>query len=238
MTLDQWIAAAASVSTVIAAVLAAISLRVIRRQNALQYLPRITIEETWINAKIDRSNCVWLNIDSKMQHASSEDFRIRLLNVGNGVATHLTIQWQYDVETWINACRATSADSDTAPAISSKEGWIDLSGKGFKTMIRRPETNTESLDYLVPVTVQTADRSILFDYALRVLVAYYYSHASAKDWDRVPKEITLSVKYRDTLGNNHSELIPIRLSLAIWRHASEDKQAEATFRIERAANST
>ena len=243
LTLDQWIAIASSVGTVLAAAIAAISIREIRRQDEAKYRPRITIGEASLQVAIDRKNYRWKSADASEDDNNIRSHDITLLNVGNGVATHVNVEWRYDIKEWVDACNAVTASTTSqVSCITLYADWLDINiDKRFRGMIRRPETMVRKLDYLVPVTSQTPSRTIYLDLCLQTLASIYYmerfeAHGTSPDTSLSldpPSDLFLSATYRDTIGRDHKEIIPVTLTLQSWQHSTEKNNAIASFGIER-----
>ena len=244
MTFDQWIATASSVGTVIATIVAAASIWVIQRQNRMQYRPRITIADTLFNIIDDDRYDHQVSPNNNQLGMSSQDFRVSLLNVGNGVATHLEVQWNYDIENLASLCRCEATDAKKAVKFTVGHQWLHvIRGSRVQALVRLPSSYKVRIDYIAPVAVQANGYPISLDLALLELTKVFYSNPyssnpysgknlSSKVADR-KIDISLVVKYLDSLGGKYEEVIPMIISLAIWRGASEGDFAETVVILKR-----
>lgn len=236
MTFDQWVDVASSIGTVVAAIIAAISIGVIRGQNKNQYRPRITISDTWHNVFLEDGSHSW----NKKSGGKSFQPRVGLplLNVGNGTATHLVVRWRYNLDDMIKSCNAALANVGRDAHFKMRDGWLEFrSSNSMLAMINGPTNNVEKIDYIAPVTAQPKGKEISVDFSLQSLSAMHVlAMGKTKEginFSDTNYNIEILVNYLDSLGNKYEEIIPIRLSLGMWQGGSGADPAEALFRIER-----
>lgn len=240
MTIDQWIAAASSLATVIAAFLAALSIAELKRQNAAAYRPIITIARTNFAVAISPKTLFWTR-DGEDDEQVRRNFGIALLNVGNGIATNLSVRWCYEVNTWIQACIEDDPTAEPLPIFSLDGDWIKITGMGkMQAAVRTAASTLANFDFLAPVTTQIAGPTVQVDHALQSLLAVHYTRLfalMARDKGRKisfepPSEITLSITYQDALKHKYAVTIPIKLSLAMWQPATSDDVGKAHLIVE------
>lgn len=157
MTIDRWIALASSVGTVIATAIAAISIRELRRQSAHQYRPNVILTNAMFEVSTDEEIGWWWKKpgEKASRFKDSTDYHLTLLNVGNGTAVDLDVEWSFDIHRIIKVINGLSIKRGTGIGIV-----IDNFGmaflKGGKTMsgARLPEHSGARIDYVLPVAQQ------------------------------------------------------------------------------------
>lgn len=234
MSFEQWIDVASSIGTVVAAAMAAISIGVIRRQNRNQYLPKITVSDMSCRVILNGLQYNW-----KLKDASRDGDKrpyLTLLNVGNGVATHVTVEWKYNLDRMTDSCNKMLLSSGSKLSLREKGGWLNVMQEGeTQGSIRVSRLFHDKLDYIAPVTVQGDGRNIPVDGAIQALsttlTALMGESGEKMNFSRVNQTFTLSVSYLDSLGNKYSQDLHMKLFLSGWIRAFEGNPAEAIFNI-------
>ena len=241
MTIDQWIAVAASAGTVVATLIATVSIYEIRRQNKRQYLPRITIADSKYEVLLkDNMNCWKSGIDEEAGEKSQP--ALPILNVGNGVATHLRLRWIYDSRSLLNDCNVALNKTDFQIRKNYKSKVLCLVKRGNEKgpIVGVLDSSNISLDYISPVTIQPKGRDIRVDFTLQALSAILLRelHGNHKEdvFSRTERDIKLSIEYFNNLGDRFREVIIIKLRvIAIQKMAGEDF-SRATSILERVSS--
>lgn len=154
MTLDRWIALASSLGTVIAAIVAAVSIRELRRQSARQYRPNIVLTSAIFEVSTDEEKGWWWKKpeDKASRFKETTDYRLTLLNVGNGTAVDLHIDWSFDVEKVIGVINDLSIKRGAGIGIVRDSfGLAFLKGGNVVSGARLPEHSGPQIDYILPV---------------------------------------------------------------------------------------
>ena len=237
LTLDQWIAIASSIGTLLAAFLAFFSIREIRKQWTQQHLARLTPTTGTFNTKFE-DFMGWEAPEPEaaksLPAATNDEFLLPLINVGNGAATDVHLEWDADVDHWIQAINTLSAQTGAGIGVSSKDGWITYFRGGKSLGASRPPRDTDQyLEYVLPVTSNRDGARIGIPPAIKMLLQAYYrcyfTNGGDREVFRNPADefsIDLKISYKDTIGRQFSRRSIINISVLM---ASADKDGNPQY---------
>lgn len=211
MTIDRWIAAISSVGTLIAAFLAFFSIREVRLQRMQQFQPRLTPISGTFYTSTDQK-IMWTKPNAKSDGQSglerNTDYSLPLINVGNGAATDIQIEWIIDIDKWIQHVNILSAQTGAGIGIRKDELFISVLLNGeTKASIGNKNSMKQKMEYVLPVSSEKADSRIQIPVPIQVIIQTYYECYFRKIGDdrTYPKpdvglNMNLDIEYKDTGG--------------------------------------
>lgn len=215
LTVDQWIAISSSSGALIAACIAAYSIRELRIQRAQQFQPRIspTKSEHTIHSQAE-----------SLPDLNRADLTVPLINVGHGVATDLRIGWRLPLDRWITKVNTINAERDAGLFIARTDFGLGVRYRGKELGgTRTPETLPNTIPYIVPVTTDQTPVQVPVPCSVTLLLtAYYLAYFKVTEGSesfRNPKPVfdfEMEVNFKDTIGRQFNQSVTFVVS-ALFR---------------------
>lgn len=230
MTWDQVLTLLTALTGTLASLAALWTVLEMRRQRRSAYKPDLLFKEC--NFSLDRPVEGSPLIVSTEPRESGPELRrpagIEMYNAGLGPARHITIEWRYSVEQFVDLIGALSS-SATSPITASTTGdWVSIdwpTGYSSSHNLR----NQGDSDILVVPAGTTFELRLPPAYA-ELVAAYLGVQAAAtrtSRWETIPG-LTMIVKYRDLEDSEHSVDLLLQPEPVIVRRISG---REATLAI-------
>lgn len=217
LTLDRWIALASSLGTVIAAIIAAWSIRELRRQAAKQYRPNVVITSAMFEVSTaPEDGFWWKKPDEKAaRFKDTTDYRLTLLNLGNGAAVDLRVDWWFDVDAMMKVINDLSIKRGAGIGMVRDNFGIAFLKRGKTASgARLPEYSGPRIDYILPVAEQKEPTKIGLPAGLETVLFMYYAlllepganlDERLASTPRLPNTVKASMSYKDTTGRAYRQ---------------------------------
>lgn len=225
MTLDRWIALASSLGTVIAAIVAAWSIRELRRQSAKQYRPNVVITSAMfeVSTAVD-DGFRWNALPEKVaRFKDTADYRLTLLNLGNGAAVDLRVDWWFDVEAMIKVVNDMSIKRGAGIGMVRDAFGIAFLKDGETVAgARLPEQSGPRIDYILPVAQQKESTKIGLPAGLETVLFTYYAlllepganlDERLENSPKLPNTVKASMSYKDTTGRAYTQETSVSIGI-------------------------
>lgn len=217
VTTDQWIASASSIGTLIAATLAFFSIREVRLQREQQFKPQLVPIKAQFRVGLGSVGAwkspseIEAHIDT-VARKTKDTYAFSLINIGNGVATDVTVHWKVDSKKWIDAVNTISAQSGAGIGVREDEFGMSISLGGKPVAgVRLPEATDQSFDYVLPVLSGKGNASVTVALGVQALLhayyaSYFFGHEAADRHFNPKSEFSfeLLISYKDTAGRQYS----------------------------------
>lgn len=200
-----------SIATLITALLIYLTLKEMARQRKDTIIPEIvSINQYIFGSKnpIAATGCptFWQkhhpDDPSKESNIIDPDYKISLLNLGNGAAKQISLEWSYDIEGLLKKINEFSQILFSDLYIKkTSENWLSFKRKdGSGGRINLELDLKGSIDYLLPISIKKIDDNARLPYSYLQLVSQYIQ--------------LLSQDKKGTLDKNLLQLYPIKLKIS------------------------
>lgn len=225
MTIDRWIALVSSLGTVVAAIVAAWSIRELRRQSAKQYRPNVVLTSAMFEVStVSDDGFWWKKPDKKASHfEDSGDFRLTMLNLGNGIAVDLHIDWWFDVEAMMKVINDLSIKRGAGIGMIRDNFGIAFVKNGETAAgARLPEQSGPRLDYILPVAQQKDATKIGLPAGLETVLFMYYAlllepgtnlDERLNQTPKLPNTVKAKMSYKDTTGRAYTQETSVSIGI-------------------------
>jgi hypothetical protein len=221
MTFDQWISMVASLGTLLAALATVLVVLEMRKQRDTAYRPELTIFGFKVETDPSRrtgyldSFCRWKGGSDQAWDFPELEFRIRVVNIGMGVAKNVKYRWSFDFE------GAVRMANELGKKYGSRERWdITKNVIGHDTTCCQIMLD-EELDCVLPSGSESEPMYLYFPFAYTFVVSgimYESAHVHAKttDYVELPEipPLHLEMKYDDISGKKHRVFYVINLNVS------------------------
>ncbi|BCK86278.1 hypothetical protein MIZ01_0032 [Sideroxyarcus emersonii] len=222
MTIDQIIALSASVGAFLAAIATFLTVRQMVQQRVASYRPELVISRTHFEGSQDPViPSHWVpKLSTQAAGEGFPFFSMPLVNVGLGTAKNLLIRWSFPIEEMVAQVNQLAQRTLTPVYFDLENGVLtiksDTLGNGASIWRNQQE---ESLDYLLPVSIQK-DSSVIRLPLVFVQLCSALLYLAAKDKDRADFPVTpilsAQIDFLDIGGKRHSTNYDISLQIVMF----------------------
>lgn len=224
MTIDQIIALSASVGAFLAAIATFLTVRQMVQQREASYRPELVISRTLFEGSQDPITkgelpTHWVP-KPDIASDSSPMFSMPLVNVGLGAAKSLSVKWSFPIEEMVGQINDLAQRTLTPAYFDLKDGAMSIKSEslGSGTSMWRNQQQ-DSLDYVLPVTVQNSSGRLRLPLVfIQLSSAYLYLSAKDKDRKSIPDIPLLRahVEYLDIGDKPHSADFDISVRIIMF----------------------
>ncbi|EIV8656357.1 hypothetical protein [Vibrio alginolyticus] len=210
MQISDWISLGSSVGSLVAALIALVSLLELIRQRKSSFKPDLTILASTFKIKHENESdslpLFWENDESH------DD--LQLVNVGLGVAKNLEVRWKYDAQKMLNkAIDGFPQNSTYNGKVTVEDNIVQLVLDPSNIPLPMMFGETSNLAYIIPVSVSSESYYLPIPTSYKILVSLWvsnrFSHSMGWDFDDIePLELILS--YWDVGDYKHQEKLNIK----------------------------
>lgn len=225
MTLDRWISLSSSLGTVLAAIIAAWSIRELRRQSAKQYQPNVVIAGAMFEVSVVPGDGFWWKKpeETAAWYKDTTDYRLALLNLGNGAAIDIRVDWWFDVDAMMKVINDLSIKRGAGIGmVRDNFGIAFLKNGKTASGARLPEYSGPRVDYILPVAQQKEAIKIGLPAGLETVLFMYYAlllepganldERLAKT-PKLPNTVKASMSYNDTTGRAYTQTSSVSIGI-------------------------
>lgn len=213
ITIDEWIAAAGSIGTLVTAVATFLTVQEMARQRRNALRPELIIERTHVHGNISPTSTHpltwWLGSTSGATDPKFEG--IQLKNLGAGFAREIVIHWECDFGTQVRVLTEIVEKAGKDPILSFENGFLQYkAGDRRMALIWRNEER-DRIDTIIPFreTTESSYLQIPLAYmALSVGTLRSLLDSSAPAFDFEP--LIAGIEYTDIDGNEYSKRFKIQ----------------------------
>lgn len=214
MQISEWISVGSSVGTLVAALVALVSLFELKRQRKSSYKPDIAVLSSHFVIEHNNTSrnlpCFW---SDPTQEGSG--FRtLRIVNVGLGVAKDLKVSWNLDVNKLFGqVAKSYPKDIPTEKklVLDGEEVFIKLDNLSILLPLTLSPENEPA--YLVPSSVSTEGHLINIPSSYEALISVWVSNMETQrtDWDFSDIEpLELRLSFSDLGTKIHTQKVTLR----------------------------
>ncbi|WP_214629718.1 hypothetical protein [Paenibacillus agaridevorans] len=219
----DYISLASSLAALFSSLIALLTLFEMRAQRRNSLRPEIVIKRSYIylfweeEGKGDLPINWYNNNDSARSKNSTQKYTLRIINIGLQTAKDLTVEWQYDINKFIDLIHKYNDDNLYRIEVSDSK-WLNIKSKNGDQGINLKNDLSEYLGFMG--TGKNDDECLYLDVpiSLQTLISVLLSlcdSSNGKVLEYQP-EISLILQYKDISGKEYSKTIKLLFSVSAF----------------------
>lgn len=238
MTIDQFIALAASIGACLAAIATFLTVGQMATQRTASFHPELVVSRILFEGRPMSAGGLptfWVTIDDadaskRNEEESKFSFSVPLNNIGLGAAKNLKVFWEFPIEELAGKIKSLARQSSVSAHISFKDGAFSIESETLGTGTSFwANQRAESIDYVLPAAVQRdATRLVLPHAYIMATSAFLYLSFIAKS-EKIseipPLRVTLD--YQDIADSTYRASFEIQMHVVMLSEPSIRAYLEA-----------
>jgi len=166
----------------------------------------------------------WKKPDEKAtRFKDTGDYRLTMLNLGNGTAVDLRIDWWFDVDAMMKVINNLSIKRGAGIGMMRDNFGIAFLKNGETTSgARLPEQSGPQIDYILPVAQQKEPTKIGLPAGLETILFMYYAmllepganlDERFENTPKLPNTVRAKLTYKDTTGRAYTQETSISIGI-------------------------
>jgi hypothetical protein len=222
MTIDQFIALAASIGACLAAIATFLTVGQMAMQRTASFHPELVVSRILFEGRAIFAGGLpthWVAIDNADPNKSNNEeskffFSVPLSNIGLGAAKNLKVVWEFPIEEFAVKIEGLARQTSVSANISFKNGMFSIESEtlGTGTSIWKNQ-RVEHIDYVLPAAVQREATRLRLPHAYVMATSaflYFSFIAKSKQISELPP-LKVTLDYQDIADSTYHASFDIQM---------------------------